>query len=161
MSTILFIFTYVYLFYQVSAQDKGTGKEQKITITSDKGRLSNDEIERMVKEAEENAETDRILRERVEAKNSLESYLYHLQNTVKENLNDKISVEEKELANTTVTEGLKWLEEHVNDEKESFDEKRKEIEVIIGPIITKGYDTKASRKAPTDSSPNEPTVEEM
>ena len=75
---------------QVSAQDKASGKSQKITITSDKGRLSDDEIARMVKEAEENAEEDAKAQKRIEAKNQLESYLYSLRNTVDDTLKDKI-----------------------------------------------------------------------
>merc|ERR1712093_312037 len=67
---------------EVTAADKGTGKSEKITITSEKGRLSDDEIQRMVDEAEKYAEEDRIVKERVDARNGLESYLYSLKNTI-------------------------------------------------------------------------------
>merc|ERR1712129_26321 len=67
---------------QVSAEDKGTGKSEKITITAEKGRLSEDEIERMVREAEEYADDDKKVKERIDAKNGLESYLYNLKNTL-------------------------------------------------------------------------------
>merc|ERR1711904_217949 len=82
---------------QVSAEDKGTGKAEKIPITSDKGRLSQDEIDRMVKEAEQFAEEDKKVKGRVEAKNSLENYLYSMKNTVtdKKKLGEKISEEDK------------------------------------------------------------------
>merc|ERR1712032_1080250 len=83
---------------QVSAEDKGTGKAEKITITAEKGRLSEEEIERMVKEAEEFAEEDKKVKERIDARNGLESYLYNLKNTLNDEekgLSDKISAEDK------------------------------------------------------------------
>merc|ERR1711988_775581 len=69
---------------QVSAEDKGTGKAEKITITAEKGRLSEDEIERMVQEAEQYAEEDKKVKERIDARNGLESYLYNLKNTLED-----------------------------------------------------------------------------
>merc|ERR1711981_804964 len=83
---------------QVSAEDKGTGKAEKITITAEKGRLSEEEIERMVKEAEEYAEEDKKVKERIDARNGLESYLYNLKNTLDEDdkgLADSLSAEDK------------------------------------------------------------------
>ena len=130
-----------YILNQVSAQDKASGKTQKITITSDKGRLGEEEIARMVAEAEENAEADKLIRGRVEAKNQLEGYLYSLRSTVDDTLKDKLDAESKEKLSSTVTEGLAWLDEHQSDEKEVFDEKRKEIEVVANPIISKAYGT--------------------
>merc|ERR1712224_203784 len=67
---------------EVTAADKGTGKSEKITITSDKGRLSDEEVQRMVEEAEQYAEEDRLIKERMDARNGLESYLYGLKNTM-------------------------------------------------------------------------------
>merc|ERR1712196_260572 len=88
----------------ISAQDKVSGKSEKITITSDKGRLGEEEIERMIREAEENAETDKLLKESVEAKNQLESYLYNLRVSVKDTLADKIVEEDKEKILTLISE---------------------------------------------------------
>ena len=151
---------------QVSAQDKASGKVQKITITSDKGRLSDDEIARMVKEAEENAEEDAKAQKRIEAKNQLESYLYSLRNTVDDTLKDKIESSDKEKISSAVTEALSWLESHQSDDKETYDDKKKEIEQIANPIIAKAYG--ASEPSPsTDDEPSneggdsEPTVEEV
>eukprot|EP01038_Epipyxis_sp_PR26KG_P009233 gene9233-12447_t len=124
---------------QVTAQDKASGKTQKITITSDKGRLGEDEIARMVKEAEDNAESDRLARENVESKNQLESYLYSVRASVKDTLKDKISEEDKDVVNKLVTESLTWLEEHPSESKTVYDEKKAEVEAVASPIITKAY----------------------
>jgi len=107
--------------FQVSAQDKASGKSQKITITSDKGRLGQDEIERMIREAEENAEADKQQRQRVEAKNQLESYLYSLRSSVEDSLKDVISAEDKETILNAVKDALAWLEGHLNDDTQSYE----------------------------------------
>lgn len=154
---------------QVSAEDKASGKVQKITITSDKGRLSDEEIARMIQEAEENAEADKIVRSRVEAKNQLESYLYSLRHTVDETLKDKIAAEDKEALSTKVTEALSWLEENPSEDKVSYDEKRKEIEAVANPIIAKAYGgtgndpSGSSADIPAGSGGDDagPTVEEV
>lgn len=124
---------------QVSASDKLSGKSQKITITSDKGRLSEEEIERMIREAEENAEADKLVKEKVEAKNGLESYLYALRHSVDDSLKGKIGEEDAATLSKVVTEALSWLEEHANDEKEVYDNKRREVEAVANPIIQKAY----------------------
>ncbi len=154
--------------FQVSAEDKASGKAQKITITSDKGRLSSDEIERMVKEAEENAEIDRIARQNVEAKNQLEAYLYNLRASVTDSLKDKISEDDKTTILSKVTEVLAWLEENSGQDKETYDAKRKEVEDIAGPVIAKAYSAAsssasgaASSTPSSDNSDGGPTVEEM
>lgn len=125
---------------QVSAQDKASGKSQKITITSDKGRLSEDEIERMLKEAEENAEADKKERQKVEAKNQLEGYLYSLRNTLDDDgMKEKIVGEDREKLSASVTAALTWLEDHPSEDKQTYDDKRKEVEDIANPILTKIY----------------------
>jgi molecular chaperone DnaK (HSP70) len=151
--------TFTNILLQVSAQDKASGKIQKITITSEKGRLSEDEIERMLKEAEENAEADKIARQTVEAKNQLESYLYSLRSTLDdEAMKEKIVGEDRDALTTSVTEALIWLEEHTSDEKEAFDIKRREVEDIANPILTKVYSAEPA-PGPETSGPG-PTVEE-
>ena len=124
---------------QVSASDKLSGKSQKITITSDKGRLSEEEIERMIREAEENAEADKVVKEKVEAKNGLESYLYALRHSVDDSLKGKIGEEDAATLLKVVTEALSWLEEHSNEEKDVYDSKRREVEAVANPIIQKAY----------------------
>ena len=84
---------------QVSAEDKGTGKAEKITITAEKGRLSEEDIERMVREAEEYADEDKKVKERIDARNGLESYLYNMKNTLDDDekgVADKLSADDKE-----------------------------------------------------------------
>lgn len=125
----------------VKAEDKGTGKSEKITITNDKGRLSDEDIKRMVEEAEEFAEEDRKVKERIDARNSLETYVYNMKNTVndKDKLADKIEAEEKEKIDAALKEALEWLDENQGAEKEDFDEKLKDVESVCNPIITKVY----------------------
>lgn len=158
--------------HQVSASDKASGKTQKITITSDKGRLSEDEIARMVREAEENAEADKNLKSKVEAKNQLESYLYNLRASLDdEKLKDKFDPSDKETLDVTVKDALTWLDDHPSDEKDSYDSKRKEVEKISNPIIAKIYSAPPPDGAgmpPPDSSGKDagsggsgPTVEEV
>ena len=97
----------------VGAEDKGTGKSEKITITNDKGRLSQEEIERMVEEAEEFAEEDKKIKERIDSRNSLETYAYNMKNTVSDSdkLGDKLEESDKSTIQDAVKEVLEWLDE--------------------------------------------------
>uniref|UniRef100_A0A6N2JZW1 Uncharacterized protein n=1 Tax=Salix viminalis TaxID=40686 RepID=A0A6N2JZW1_SALVM len=125
----------------VKAEDKGTGKSEKITITNDKGRLSQEEIERMVREAEEFAEEDKKVKERIDARNSLETYVYNMKNQIndKDKLADKLESDEKEKVETATKEALEWLDDNQNAEKEDYEEKLKEVEAVCNPIITAVY----------------------
>merc|ERR1712070_1081574 len=125
----------------VGAQDKGTGKKEKITITNDKGRLSQEEIERMVEEAEQYADEDKKVRERIEGRNSLESYVYSVKNTIndEEKLKGKISDEDREKVEEIMKETNEWLDENQNAEKEEYEEKQKAMEKIVNPIFSKLY----------------------
>merc|ERR1711997_243132 len=126
---------------QVSAKDKGTNKENKITITNDQNRLTPEEIQRMVDDAEKFAEEDKLLKEKTEAKNGLESYAYSLKRQIedKEQLGAKISEEDKEKISTIVEEKLDWLKDHDEASVEEFNSVKKEIEEIANPIIEKLY----------------------
>ena len=125
----------------VGAEDKGTGKSEKITITNDKGRLSQEEIERMVEEAEEFAEEDRKIKERVDARNSLETYAYNMKNTVADDdkLASKIADDDKSQIEEAVKDTLDWLDDNQNAEKEEYEEKLKDIESICNPLVSKVY----------------------
>merc|ERR1712226_807109 len=106
----------------VSATEKSTGKEQKITITNDKGRLSQDEIERMVEEAEKYKAEDENNRARIEAKNALENYAYNLRNSLnEEKLKDKIDEADKKTIDDKVSEVISWMDDNANAEKEEFE----------------------------------------
>merc|ERR1712177_95695 len=127
---------------QVAAEDKGTGKAEKITITAEKGRLSEEEIERMVKEAEEFAEEDKKVKERIDARNGLESYLYNLKNTLNDDekgVADQLSAEDKKELEDIIDETLDWMDENPEAEKEDYDEKQKEVEQIANPIMRNLY----------------------
>lgn len=125
----------------VKAEDKGTGKSEKITITNEKGRLSQEEIDRMVKEAEEFAEEDKKVKERIDARNQLETYVYNMKNTVgdKDKLADKLESEEKEKVEEALKEALEWLDENQSAEKEDYEEKLKEVEAVCNPIVSAVY----------------------
>jgi len=125
---------------QVSALDKTTGKSNKITITNEKGRLSKDEIDRMVHEAERYADDDKKQKEKIEAKNHLEGFAYNLRNTIKEEqLAAKIDESDKQKLNEVIDSTLRWVESNPNAEKEEYEEKQKQIEGIVQPIMTKLY----------------------
>merc|ERR1712159_415105 len=125
---------------QVSAEDKGTGKAEKITITAEKGRLSTEEIERMVQEAEEFAEEDKKVKDRIDGRNGLEGYLYNIKNTVEDEekgIANKVSEEDKEAITEAVKEALEWLDDNQEAEKEDYDAKQKEVEKLVNPIMQK------------------------
>merc|ERR1719394_2141537 len=120
----------------VSALEKSTGKEQKITITNDKGRLSQDEIDRMVDEAERYKAEDEANRVRVEAKNSLENYCYSMKNTMSdEKLASKLSDDDKSTVTAKIDETTSWLDANQMAEKEEYEAKQKELEAVVNPIL--------------------------
>ncbi|XP_032993289.1 heat shock-related 70 kDa protein 2 [Lacerta agilis] len=124
----------------VTAVDKSTGKENKITITNDKGRLSKDDIDRMVQEAERYKAEDESNRERVVSKNALESYAYNIKQTVEDDkLKGKISEQDKQRVLEKCQEVISWLDRNQMAEKEEFEHKQKELEKLCNPIIAKLY----------------------
>lgn len=150
----------------VSAAEKSTGKSNKITITNDKGRLSKDDIERMVQEAEKHAADDKLRMERVESRNQLESYLYNTRNAVRE---DKVK---ETLGENTISEveswikeGIEWLEANPDGEKDVYDEKQKYYEDKIKPVMMKLYEKSGSPGSASASdiggTESAPKVEEV
>lgn len=124
----------------VSAIEKSTGKENKITITNDKGRLSKEDIERMVNEAETYRSEDEQQRERISAKNALESYCFNMKSTMEDDkVKDKIDASDKEKVISKCNEIISWLDSNQLAEKEEFSDKQKELEAICNPIVTKLY----------------------
>ena len=127
---------------QVSAKDKGSGVSEKITITAEKGRLSEEEIQRMVQEAEEFAEEDKLMKKRIDARNGLEGYCYNLKNTLNDEekgLKDKMAESDVEAIEEAVSETLEWLDENQEADLEEYEAKQKEIEGIANPIMQKLY----------------------
>jgi L1 cell adhesion molecule like protein len=124
----------------VSAVDKSTNKQSKITITNDQGRLSKEEIERMVNDADKFKAEDERQKERIAAKNDLESYCFNLKSTMNdEKLKEKISEDEKRAMSSKCDEAVKWLDSNQLAEVEEFQDKQKEVEAVCNPIITKLY----------------------
>jgi heat shock protein 5 len=124
----------------VKAEDKASGKSKGITITSDKGRLSQEEIDRMIREAEESAEEDKMLKARAESRNSLENYVYSLRNTIKdEEKAEHLSEEDKEKIEEVVKDAIQWLEDNPTADKEDMDEQYRAVEKIAAPIMSKLY----------------------
>ncbi|CAM9300938.1 unnamed protein product, partial [Ectocarpus fasciculatus] len=125
---------------QVSAVEKGTGKSESVTITADKGRLSEEEIKRMVQEAEEFAEEDLALKRRIDAKQTLESYCYNMKNSLSNVSSPNMETSEKEAVLDTVEEALDWLEANVDAEAEDLEAKLREVEKLVNPVMRKMYD---------------------
>jgi L1 cell adhesion molecule like protein len=125
----------------ISAAEKSTGKSNKITITNDKGRLSKEDIERMVQEAEKHAAEDKLRMERVESKNQLESYLYNSRNAVREEkVKETLGESTVNEVEEWIKEGIEWLEANPEAEKEEYDEKQKMYEDKIKPVMMKLYE---------------------
>jgi len=123
----------------ITASEKGTGKSQHITITNDKGRLSKEDIERMVSDAEKYKAEDEEAAARIGAKNGLESYAYNLRNSVEGDLADKLEADDKEKLNAAIKETTEWLDASAEASKEEYESKQKELEAIANPIMQKVY----------------------
>ena len=124
----------------VNAMDKSSGKSEKITITNDKGRLSKEDIEKMVDDAEKFKAEDDIQKEKITAKNALESYCFNMKSTVEdEKFKDKISDSDRKMIIAKCDEAVKWLDSNQTAEKDEYEYKQKEIEGICNPIISKLY----------------------
>jgi L1 cell adhesion molecule like protein len=124
----------------VHAMEKGTGKSNKITITNDKGRLSKEEIERMVNDAEKYKDEDDQEKNRITARNAAESYAYSLRNTLsEEGIKDKIDAGDKEKLETAINEMISWLDQNQTASTEEFEGRQKELEAIASPIMMKIY----------------------
>jgi len=150
----------------VSAVEKGSGKIEKITITNDKGRLSNDEIEKMVNDAERFKDEDDKQKERITVKNSLESYIFNLKSSLDtEEVKSKLASDELSSAQSALDAALKWLDANQLAEKEEFEDKQKELETMSRPLMTKIYGQGAQscgeQQQRSSNSGSGPTVEEV
>lgn len=123
----------------VSATDKASSNTESITINTEKGRLSEDEIARLVEEAKEHEEEDKKRKATITARNALESYLYQVKNTIADKFADKLSEDEKTTLEEAVTEGLEWLDENTTVDAEEYEEKHKELEQLVNPIFSRIY----------------------
>lgn len=130
----------------VSAVEKSTGKTNKITITNDKGRLTKEQIEKMVEEAAEHEKEDKERMEKIEAKNELESYLYNARNSFQEEKVKETLGSDAEKGAQVAQDFLNWLDNHSEEEKETYKNKMKEAEEALKPLLMKLY----ASNAPTD-----------
>merc|ERR1712070_1093358 len=122
----------------VTAKETSTGKDAHIQIKNESGRLSQADIDRMVREAEENKARDEEHKQRVDAKNSLENYVYSIRNTMDDpKLEGKIPDNDKASITTIVDETIKWIDANQSSSKDDYDAKKKEIEGIVGPLLQK------------------------
>ncbi|XP_078433653.1 heat shock 70 kDa protein 4-like [Wolffia australiana] len=124
----------------VSAEDKTAGVKNRITITNDKGRLTKDEIDRMVREAEQYRAEDEEVKKKVDAKNALENYAYNMRNTVRdEKIREKLAAADREKIEKEVEETLAWLEGNQLAEVDEFEHRLKELEEVCNPVIARMY----------------------
>jgi heat shock protein 1/8 len=124
----------------VSAQEKKSGNMQKITITNDLGRLTKDQIAKMVADAKANEEIDRMSKERVTAKNGLENYVYGVRNSLNgDKFKDTLSSSDRANVDKLVTDTQKWLDSNEHAEKHEYEAKQKEIEAVCMPLMQKAY----------------------
>lgn len=140
----------------VSATEKGTGKTSNVTITNDKGRLNQEDIDNMVREAEKFAEADKLVQERVEAKNGLENYAYSLKNSLNEEAKSKLSSKDVTEIETAVADTISWLDLHQEEDKDVYSSKQKELESVVMPVMSKLYGA-----TQPESSNGGPNVEEV
>jgi len=151
----------------VSAVEKGSGKSEKITITNDKGRLSKEDIEKMVNEAEAFKDQDDKQKERISAKNSLESFIFNVKSSLdQDEVKNKLTKEEIETTKTKLESALKWLDSNQLAEKEEFVDKQNELEKITRPLMAKIYENNGQTEDETcgqqeSHSQSEPTVDDV
>ncbi|THH12480.1 hypothetical protein EW146_g7652, partial [Bondarzewia mesenterica] len=144
---------------KVSAADKGTGKSESITITNEKGRLSKDEIERMIKEAEDFASEDEASRARIEALNSLSAFVYGLKTQLgdQEGLGGKISDSDKKTLLALTKETTDWIDEQgASATVEELEEKLTEVQGVVNPITSKMYESGSGYAPGPDDDEQEP-----
>ena len=138
---------------KVSALDKGSGKSESIEINNDNGRLSAKEIERMIKEAESMADEDKKLKEKIEAKNGLDSYIYTLKSQLadEKQLGGKLDDDDKEAIHDALKEKEQWINSHAADvTKEDIDEQKSELEQVVSPIVSKIYQSSKGATEPEE-----------
>jgi len=147
----------------VSAEDKGTGNKNKITITNDHNRLSPEDIERMINDADKFRDEDLKVKERVEARNELESFAYSLKNQLgdKEKLGGKLSAADKETVEEAVDKAIKWIENNKDASVDDLKQQKKDLESIVQPIVGKLYEGQGQAPPPGGAAPDDDTKDEL
>jgi len=122
----------------VRAEDKGSGKAEQVTITSDKGRLSDEEIQRMLKEAEAMADEDKKVKAQVTARNELEHLAYGVRGQSRDDkVKAQLGDQDAKVVENAAQEALDWLDSNPKATKEEYDERKQDLEKIIHPIFSK------------------------
>ncbi|KAI9104117.1 hsp71-like protein [Phlyctochytrium arcticum] len=148
----------------VNAEDKSTGRANKITIKNEKGRLSQAEIDRMLSEAEKFRKEDEEVAEKVAARNGFESYAYSLRNTMQdEKVAGKLDESDKAKVNAAVDEAIKWLDHNQEASTDEYSSRQKELEGVVNPVMMKMYGAAGGASMPGGVPPESsgPTVEEV
>merc|ERR1712232_1218244 len=150
----------------VGAEDKGTGKTEKNTITNDKGRLTEEQIEKMIKDAEMFADEDKKVRERVDAKNAFDGYLHSMRSAAEgsgdnKGLSEKLDDDEKEQIGEAIKDGQSWLDSNPEADAEEIKEKQKEVEGVCAPIISKYYQAGGGGGGGMDEEDDEEAHDEL
>jgi L1 cell adhesion molecule like protein len=142
---------------QVQACEKSSGKSEKITIKNDSGRLSDEQIEKMIADAEKFKEEDEKAQKKVQAKNNLENYVYNIRSTVLNEEKMKSALgDDYDTVNNTVNDTIKWLDDNKSATTEEYESKQKEVEDILMPLVQKAYQANMPQQPPT-----EPKVDEV
>merc|ERR1719451_267735 len=150
----------------VGAEDKGTGKSEKITITNDKGRLTEEQIEKMIKEAEQFADEDKLAKERIDARTAFDGYIHSMKSAIEgsgenKGLGEKMDEDEKETIDDAIKDGQDWLSSNPEADAEEIKEKQKEIEGICSPIIQKYYQGSGGGAADDDDDDDDEAHDEL
>uniref|UniRef100_A0AC35TX83 Heat shock protein 70 n=1 Tax=Rhabditophanes sp. KR3021 TaxID=114890 RepID=A0AC35TX83_9BILA len=146
----------------VTAEDKSTGKQNKITIKNEKGRLSKEEIEKMIADAEKYKHEDEAQRDKIQAKNSLESYCFNMKQTMEDQkVKEKLSPDDVRKVLDKCQEIITWLENNTSAEKHEFEDRQKEIEGVCNPIVTKMYASAGGNAPGGEAKKDGPTIEEV
>ncbi|KAG0426161.1 hypothetical protein HPB47_026714 [Ixodes persulcatus] len=146
---------------QVSAKDESTGRSESIRITNDKGRLSKDEIDRMLADAEKYRQEDEKQRERVTARNNLESYVYNVKQSVEMVGPDKLEASDKEKVLSKCEEVINWIDRNTLAEKDEYDDKMKDMQQVCAPIMTKLHQGSGQQAPPNQGGAAGPKIDEV
>ena len=141
----------------VSASDKGTGKKEQITITNDSGRLSKEEIEKMIQDSEKFADEDKAIKEKIDARNSFENYIYQMKSSIedKDKLAEKLADDDKSTIKDAITDAQDWLNANQDADKEQFEDQLKELQSVCDPIIAKVYQSNGGQGGAADDEEQE------
>jgi L1 cell adhesion molecule like protein len=147
---------------QVQACEKSSGKSEKITIKNDNGRLSDEQIQKMISDAEKFKEEDEKAQKKVQAKNNLENYVYNIKSTVLNEEKMKSALgNDFDTVNTTVNDTIKWLDDNKTANTEEYESKQKEVEDILMPLVQKAYQTNMPQPPSENNMPQPPNVDNL